>query len=192
MKLTRKEIIFYVLLIAITTVIKVICAPNISLSGTTGILAVGLFAGLNKKYSWQNAFLLPLITLLASNALLQVLYAFNMFPFEGFYKRQLVEYSLIIVITAMGLLFRKANTTGLFISAILGPTVFFLVSNYITWYTMWQQIGYTHDTGGLLNCYTAGLPFFRNSVISTVVLLPSFVMAYHWIVDGKARLSIAE
>ena len=192
MKLTKKEIVFFVLLIAVTTVIKIVCAPNIALSGTTGILAVGLFAGLNKKYSWQSSFLLPLVALLASNAIIQLLFALNMFPFEGFYNRQIAEYALIVVITGMGLLFRKAGTAGIFITAILGPTVFFLASNYIAWYTSWQQFGYTHDTAGLLTCYTAGLPFYRNSVISTVILLPSFIVAYHWIVDGKAALSTAK
>lgn len=188
----KKEVIFYALLIAVATIIKILCAPNIALSGTTAIMSVALFAGLNKTYNTQSSFLLPLVTLLISNTILQILNVLHMFPFEGFYKWQLVEYSLVLVLTTIGLLLRRAKTAGIFISAVLGPTVFFFISNYITWAVSWQAIGYTHDTAGLINCYTQGLPFYRNSLISTIVLLPVFIMAYQWIMKGKATLALAK
>jgi len=192
MKLNSKHVIFYLLLIAVATIIKIICAPSLALSGITAVMSVALFAGLNKNQSVAGSFLLPLATLLVSNTILQVMFKLNMFPFEGFYKWQLVEYSLTVVLTAVGLLLRGAKTAGIFISAILGPTIFFFVSNYITWAVSWQQIGYTHDTAGLLTCYTKALPFYRNSLLSTIVLLPVFIMAYHWIVKGKATLVLAK
>lgn len=192
MKMNKKEIIFYALLVAVATVIKILCAPNIALSGITAVMSVALFAGLNKTYNVQSSFILPLATLLVSNVILQVLYSLGGFPFAGFYKWQFVEYSLVIVLAAMGLLLRRAKTTGIFISAVLGPTVFFLVSNYLTWQLYGQNIGYTHDTAGLLNCYTQGLPFYRNSLLSTIVLLPVFIMTYQWIMNGKARLALAK
>lgn len=190
MKLNKQAVLFFLLLIAITTVVKVICSPRLELSGITCVMAVALFAGLN-KFKTKYAFLLPLITLLASNTLLQILYSVNMFPYQGFYNWQLVEYSLVVILTALGLLFRKQQTLGIFVTAVLGPTVFFIVSNYITWYLSWQTLGYTHDTSGLMTCYTAALPFYRNSIISTVVFLPSFIVAYQWIVKGKPSLSLA-
>lgn len=190
MKMNKKEVVFYALLIAVATIIKILCAPNIALSGTTAIMSVALFAGLNKTYNAQSSFLLPLVTLLISNAILQVLNMLHMFPFEGFYKWQLVEYSLTVVLTAIGLLLRKGKTAGIFVSAVLGPTVYFLVSNYCTWAFNWQLIGYTHDTAGLMNCYTVGLPFYRNSLLSTIVLLPVFIMAYQWIMKGKPTLAL--
>lgn len=192
MKLNKKEILFYALLVIVATVVKILCAPNIALSGITAVMSVALFAGLNKTYNVQSSFILPLVTLLVSNVILQVLYSLGAFPFEGFYKWQFVEYSLVVVLTALGLLLRRAKTAGIFISAVLGPTIFFLVSNYITWAVYWQQIGYTHDTAGLMNCYVQGLPFYRNSLLSTIVLLPVFIMAYQWIMKGKATLALAK
>lgn len=192
MKLNSKDFTFYALLIAVATIIKIICAPNYALSGVTAVMGVALFAGLNKNHGITGSFLLPLVTLLVTNTILQIMYMAHMFPFEGFYKWQFVEYSLTVVLTGIGLLLRRAKTAGIFISAVLGPTIFFFVSNYFTWAIMWQQIGYTHDTAGLLNCYTQGLPFYRNSLLSTIVLLPTFIMAYQWIMKGKATLSLAK
>ena len=71
MKLNKQAVIFFLLLIAVTTVIKVICAPRIELSGITGIMAVALFAGLN-KFKVKDAFLIPLITLFVSNVIVYV------------------------------------------------------------------------------------------------------------------------
>lgn len=192
MKLSRNTTIFCIVLIVTTTLIKIICAPRFELSGTTGIMAVALFAGfagLDKK----QAFLLPLVTLLISNIIIEILYRLNMFPFAGFYKWQFVEYALLgLVLTAIGLLFRKLKTAGVFISAIVGPTVFFLISNFIVWLASRQTIGYTNDFKGVMDCYAAGLPFYRNSVLSTIVLLPAFILAYQWLVKGKFVLSLAK
>jgi len=192
MKMNKKEVVFYTLLIAVATIIKILCAPNIALSGTTAIMSVALFAGLNKTYNAQSSFLLPLLTLLISNAILQVLHMLNMFPFEGFYKGQLVEYSLTIVLTVVGLLLRRGKTAGIFIAAILGPSIYFFASNYFSWAINWQLFGYTHDTAGLVKCYTLALPFYRNSLVSTIVLLPVFIMAYQWIMKGKPTLALAK
>lgn len=192
MKLNSKNITFYALLIAVAAIIKIVCAPNYALSGVTAVMGIALFAGLNKSHGAGASFLLPLVTLLVTNTILQVMYLAHMFPFKGFYNWQLVEYSLTVVLTGLGLLLRRAKTAGIFISAILGPTVFFFVSNYLTWAIMGQQLGYTNNTAGLLNCYTQGLPFYRNSLLSTIVLLPVFIMAYQWIMNGKAALSLAK
>ncbi len=191
MKLNKQAVIFFLLLLAVTTIVKLICAPKIELSGITCVMAVALFAGLN-KFKAKYAFLLPIIILLATNTVVQILYSMKMFDFPGFYKWQFVEYSLVVVLTALGLVFRRAKTAGIFVTAILGPTLFFFVSNYITWYVSWQTLGFTHDTSGLMSCYTAALPFYRNSIVSTVVFLPVFIAGYQWMVNGKAGLAIAK
>jgi len=190
MKLNQKQIIFYTVLIAITTIIKVVCAPRIEFSGTTGIIAIALFAGfagLEKK----QAFLLPLMALLVSNLVLEVLFRLNMFPFAGFYKWQFIEYALLgFALTGLGMLFSKFNTSGIVLSIITGPTVFFLISNFIVWYGSRQTMGYSNNFKGLMDCYAAGLPFYRNSVLSTAILLPVFVAANQWFVKQKPIMPV--
>jgi len=192
MKLNKKTIIFYIALIVITTLIKILCAPRLEFSGTTGIMAVALFAGFAGSEKKQ-AFLLPLITLLVSNLIIEVLFRLNMFPFAGFYKWQFIEYALLgFALTAIGMAFKKMQTAGVFISAFVGATLFFIISNFIVWYGSSQIMGYSNDFKGLMNCYTAGLPFYRNSVLSTAILLPVFILSYQWYVKGRLVLSFAK
>ena len=187
MKLTRQTIIFCFILIAVTTLVKVICAPQIDFSGFSAVIAVSLFAGLTIKDK-TKAFLLPLITLLLSDVLLQVLHALNLFPYSGFYSGQIYNYALFILITLIGIVLRNYKVAGIFAAAIIAPTIFFLLSNFIVWKTQGAIMGYNSDMSGLMQSYTFGLPFYRNSLISTIIFLPAFIALYQLMIYGKLRL----
>jgi hypothetical protein len=187
MKLTRQTILFYFILIAITVIVKVICAPQINLSGFSAVIAVSLFAGLTVKDK-TKAFLLPLVTLFLSDVLLQILHALNLFPYAGFYSGQIYNYILFILITLTGIALRSYKTVGIFAAAFIGPTVFFLLSNFIVWKTQGSAMGYSNDINGLIQSYTFGLPFYRNSLISTVIFLPAFIAVFHWLQYGRLSL----
>jgi hypothetical protein len=53
-------------------------------------------------------------------------------------------------------------------ATLLGPTSFFLLSNYAVW-----AVGgmYPRTLSGLATCYVAGLPFYRNDVVSTAIVV---------------------
>lgn len=191
MKINTRTFVFLFVLIAITTIVKVICAPQIDLSGFSAILAVALFAGFVEKDP-AKVFLLPLVAVFASDVLIQVLYSINLFAFPGFYHGQWVNYLLIAALCAVGLLLRKGKMAGVFAAAIIGPTIFFLASNYVVWATQGTVLSYSKDFNGLMACYTAGIPFFRNSEISTVIFLPAFIALHQWIVKGKVSLQLAK
>ena len=53
--------------------------------------------------------------------------------------------------------------------AILGPTSFFVVSNYGVWASGFN--GYPHTLAGLGACYLAGVPFYRNDLVATSIVL---------------------
>jgi hypothetical protein len=53
--------------------------------------------------------------------------------------------------------------------AILGPTSFFLVSNFGVWLVALN--GYPHTFAGLGTCYLAGVPFYRNDLVATSIVL---------------------
>src|ERR1044072_3276854 len=86
MKLSKQTVIFLFILVIISTLVKVICAPQISLSGSTCVMAVSLFAGLTIQDK-KIAFLFPLLALFISDVLLQLLHAVNVFPYADFYNR---------------------------------------------------------------------------------------------------------
>jgi hypothetical protein len=187
MNLTKQTIIFCFILIAITTLIKVICAPQIDLSGFSAVIAVSLFAGLTIKEK-KIAFLLPLLTLFISDVLLQLLHVLNLFPYAGFYSGQLFNYGLFILLTLIGVAFRNYKTPGIVAAALIGPTIFFLLSNLYVWKTQGAAMGYNTDFSGLVQSYALGLPFYRNSLVSTIVFLPFFIALYHRMLYGKFSL----
>ena len=180
MKLSKQTILFYFLLIAVTTIIKIICAPQISFSGFTAVIAVALFAGITSNNK-SNAFLLPLMSLFISDVLIEALHTLNLFPYAGFYGGQIYNYALFILITLIGIGFRNYKTAGIFAAALAGPTLFFIASNFMVWKTEGLAMGYSNDMNGLMQAYTFGLPFYRNSLIATIIFLPVFIASYHWL-----------
>jgi hypothetical protein len=71
---------------------------------------------------------------------------------------------------ALGRILLSARTSVLRVaaSALLGPTSFFVLSNFAVWAagTMYAR---TFD--GLVTCYVAGLLFYRNDLVSTGLFL---------------------
>ncbi len=51
--------------------------------------------------------------------------------------------------------------------AILGPTSFFLLSNFAVWAGSEM---YPHTPSGLATCYLAGVPFYGNDLASTALV----------------------
>jgi hypothetical protein len=188
MKLKKQTIIFFLILIVVATVVKIICAPEINLSGFTAVIAISLFAGLTVRDK-KLAFILPLATLFISDVILQVLYQFHLFPYAGFYGGQIYNYALFFLLTFLGMWLRNYKTAGIFTAAFVGPTVFFLLSNFIVWKSGAAAMGYNTDISGLWQSYTFGLPFYRNSIISTVIFLPAFVALYNRMAYGKITLA---
>ena len=59
------------------------------------------------------------------------------------------------------LLHARATVVRVGASALLGPTSFFVVSNYGVWAAGGM---YPHTLSGLMTCYVAGIPFYRNDL----------------------------
>jgi hypothetical protein len=65
------------------------------------------------------------------------------------------------------LLKQRTNVTRVVSGSVLASTSFFAVSNYAVW------VGsnmYPHSLGGLTACYASALPFYRNDLISTLLV----------------------
>jgi len=118
----------------------------------TPVLAIALFGGacLNKKY----ALIVPLALMMVSDA------------FLGLHNTIIFTWGSILLISATGMLLRKrksaANVTlGSFSSAVL----FFIITNFGVWFMGW----YPKTLNGLLTCYTMGIPFFRATMLATIL-----------------------
>jgi hypothetical protein len=77
-----------------------------------------------------------------------------------------VWYAAVIVLGH--LLLRRRHSVGLVVAgATLSATSFFLVSNFAVWA---GSVMYPHTFSGLMTCYGVGLPFYRNDLISTLLV----------------------
>ncbi len=60
---------------------------------------------------------------------------------------------------------------------LLGPFLFFALSNLSVWF-LWPQT-YAPTFAGLINCYTAGLPYLRHSIAGNLPFAVLLLAAWH-------------
>jgi len=188
MKINGRLIVFTIFLIALATACKYFFGPSLSWSGFSPVIAIALFAGFIMKQK-DISFLFPLLALLISDAVIQGLYENNLFPYPGIYSGQWKNYLILLTATLIGLALKGKKTISLFAGAVIAPTVFFLLSNLNVWIS--QEVLYPKNFNGLMQCYAAGLPFYRNALIATVVFLPVILFTYNYMMRNKPVLTIA-
>ena len=189
MKSNGRLIVFTVVLVVLATACKYFFGPDLNWSGFSPVIAIALFAGLIMKQK-DMSFILPLLSLFISDAVIQFLYSQDLFPYAGFYNGQWKNYLLLMAATLIGWVLKGRSNTSLIIGAIAAPTVFFLISNFLVW-TGTSEAIYAKSFGGLMTCYEAALPFYKNSLIATLVFLPVILLVYNYITKKKAILTLA-
>ena len=70
---------------------------------------------------------------------------------------------LSILAICMISFFAKNNIRSVFLYSLINSILFFLVTNF----GVWISGGYTYSAEGLISCYIAAIPFFRNTLMST-------------------------
>jgi hypothetical protein len=136
-------------------------------AGWLNFTAVGgalLYFGARR--SWREM-LAPLAALMATDYILTVYTYHYAFTWQA-YLPTWAWYGMAMV---LGRILLKSKTTVVRVGAgaLLGPTSFFVVSNYMTWVSGFA-FPYPHTLGGLTACFVAGLPFYRNDLISTTIM----------------------
>ncbi len=134
-------------------------------AGWMNFTAVGgalLYFGARRP--WREM-LVPLVALMATDYVLTVSIYHYAFAWQ-LYAATWAWYGMAM---ALGQILLRARTTVVRVAAaaLLGPTSFFLVSNYAVWASGWM---YPRTMGGLGACYVAGIPFYRNDLLSTALV----------------------
>jgi hypothetical protein len=186
----KKErlIVFTLILVALATACKFFFGPNLAWSGFSPVIAIALFSGFIIKQK-DLSFVLPLLALFISDVIIQVLYTQDMFPYAGFYEYQWKNYLILLSATLIGWLLKGKSYRNLLMGGIAAPTVFFLISNFNVW--LGSEVTYTKDVSGLMTCYAAGLPFYKNALVATLIFLPCILCLYNYLGRKKAVLTIA-
>ena len=186
MKFNYKLLLFTLVLVIVTTLSKLFFSTRLSWSGFSPVIAIALFAGMMVKDK-SASFLLPLASLFISDLIVEVLFRFKLFPFEGLYKYQLLNYSILLITTLLGWALKGRNYTRISVGALAAPTLFFFLSNFSIWVTS-DVITYTKDFSGFVTCLTAGLPFYSHSLSATIVFLPVLLFSHNYITKSETGL----
>lgn len=189
MKINGKIIVFTLVLIGLTVVCKIFLGPDPDWSGFSPVIAIALFSGFILKQR-DMSFLLPLLALFVSDVVIHILYKWELFDYPGFYSGQWRIYLFLLTATLVGWLLKGKSYSSLLAGAIAAPTVFFLLSNFGVWMGT-TEATYSKDFSGLMTCYAAGLPFYKNALIATLVCLPGILLLYNYLIRNKAVLTVA-
>jgi hypothetical protein len=130
-----------------------------------GAMALFGAAHFSKRYL---AFLVPLVSMWLSDMVLNnVVYAQHFDHFAWFYPGFYWTYAAFIVIGLAGFfLLKKTKPKNIIVASLAASILFFLISNFGVWAS---GTLYPKTIGGLLACYTAAIPFFRNTIMGDLV-----------------------
>ncbi len=125
------------------------------------VLAGLLFGGAHLRR--RDAIWYPLALLAASDfALTTFVYRMRIEP------NQSIIWLGFAVVALVGYWLRKReNVAGIAVAALAGPTAFFVISNFGVWLGGHGSRMYPATWDGLVACYVAALPFYRNSLLAT-------------------------
>jgi hypothetical protein len=175
-------IAYLLLLVAIITRV----VPHAGWLNFTAVTGALLYFGARR--SWREM-AVPLVAFMATDYFLTVFTYHYPFRWESYVP----TWTWYIAAMALGQILLHARTSFVRVAsaAVLGPTSFWLVSNYAVWAGSGM---YPHTLAGLQTCYVAGIPFYRNDLASASLLLaaaygiPALVRRFQ---TGHAQAALA-
>lgn len=164
MKKTQ-QIILALVLIAVAVSLRVFNVKG-GLLNFSPLMALSLFAG----YAFTDkkiGFLVPLAALVLSDI------AVGTFTqYDGFYGwSQLITYLAYLIVYALGTQIQSPKPLRVLGFTLSGAMIFFIVSNFGTWADTVSNM-YPKTWQGLVQCYTAGIAFYRQQVEANDILNP--------------------
>jgi hypothetical protein len=147
--------------------------PNV-----TPIAAMALFGGAYFR-DWKIAFSLPLAAMLLSDLVL----GFGVYGMASM-KSQPVVYLCMLLTVGIGRLIQTRRSVPTIASATLASSLmFYFVTNFAVW--AFDSL-YPKTWDGLMACYIAAIPFFRNSLFGdaffAIVLFGGFaILERFWV-----------
>lgn len=122
----------------------------------TPVAAIALFGGVYLER--RLALIVPLAAMLISDA------------FIGFYSEMGFVYGSFLAVGLIGLWLRNHKSVLSILGGTLaGSVLFFVVTNFGVWVIPGSM--YAKNLAGLIECYTAAIPFFRSSVEGDIVFV---------------------
>tara|TARA_B100001996_G_scaffold362647_1_gene330322 strand:+ start:1090 stop:1614 length:525 start_codon:yes stop_codon:yes gene_type:complete len=138
-------------------------------SNFSPMLAAGIFSGFYFRQFYISSFLV----------------VFSMFIgdlFLGFHSTMIFTYLALITSVFIGLYLKKFEFRNILYSGLVSSILFFIITNFGAWLV--HGI-YEKNIYGLLNSYFMAIPFFHNTLISTLLYLFIFKTLFNFVVKKK-------
>jgi hypothetical protein len=150
------------LLLLVAVLSRVI--PHAGWFNFTAVTGALLYFGARR--SWREM-IAPLAVLMATDYYLTVFSYHYAFHWQGYVP----TWAWYVAVMALGQILLHSKTTLVRVGAgaLLGPTSFWLISDYAVWAPSGSM--YPHTWAGLVACYEAAIPFYRNDLVSTSIVL---------------------
>ena len=104
----------------------------------------------------------------------------------GIYSSMFFVYGAYVFIALLSpIIMNKLSFKSVLISSLVTPTIFYIVSNFGVWIT---GSTYPLSLDGLIMCYVAGIPFFDETLLSTVVFSVTIYVMMKLIVKEPEKL----
>jgi hypothetical protein len=138
-------------------------APHPDWLNFTAVGGALLYFGARR--GWREM-LAPLAAFMAADYFLTVFSYHYAFVWQAY----VTTWAWYLAAMVLGRILLASRTTWLRAgaAALLGPTTFFIVSNYAVWA---GSAMYPRTLAGLATCYAAGIPFYRNDLLSTGIVV---------------------
>jgi hypothetical protein len=153
---------YILLVVAILSRLLLAAFPHPEWFNFTAMGGALLFFGARR--SWREM-LAPLAVLMATDYFLTT----SVYGYAFRWQDYVITWGWYVMAMVLGQILLHARTSFVRVAAgvVLGPTSFFVASNYAVWAS---GIMYPHTGSGLAACFAAGLPFYRNDAISTAIV----------------------
>lgn len=164
--MNRTKLLIVLAIIAIAALFRFLPHPP----NFVPLTAIALFAGayITDK---RLAFLIPIGAMFVSDV------------FIGFHNTMPFVYASLVAIVGIGMLLQnRQRVAPIALATISGSILFFILTNFGVWLVGTM---YPKTVEGLISCYIAAIPFFRNSLAGDVVyvtaLFGGYALLKHWI-----------
>ena len=157
-KLKIKTTVPVVAIIAFAVILRLLPHP----ANFAPIAALALFGGvyLDKKY----AFIIPLVAMFIADI------------FLGFHNTMVFVYGSFLLTGLIGLWVKSHKSFATIAGAALTSSLlFFIITNFGVWF---MGNMYPKTVSGLFACYSAAIPFFRNTVLGDLFYTGIFFGSY--------------
>ena len=168
--MTNKPLIYSIILVAALVQLRLIPHPP----NFTPILAAGIFSG----YYFKNFFMSLFIIILSM--FLGDLYL-------GIHDTMFFTYISLIAVVAVGFYIKKFKSLEILFGGIISSVCFFIITNFGAWLTLDM---YEKSFSGLISSYDLAIPFFQNTLVSTILYLFLFKFFFEQILNKTKLLKI--